>query len=160
MNYKQTNDTEDPFLEYQAIKLQGLIAEMVKCCQDRKFFENQKFGLPSAEVQTLLLFKGERYLTVKTIAEKLDVAKSRVTKLVSGLLNKKLVDRIEDPQDSRVKLISLTPNGKAKLQQIESFQLFLHKQLLLYFEPEERTVIIAQVEKLRTGMEAIKRDFK
>ena len=62
---------------------------------------------------------GERYLTVKTISQKLDVAKSRVTKIIEGLMRRKLVERIEDPRDGRVKLITLTSEGHKKSKEIK-----------------------------------------
>ena len=69
-------------LAYQTQRLQDLMAEMLQCCEDRKLYESQRFGLPHAELKCLMLFDGQRYLTVKNMAQNLDVAKSRVTKLV------------------------------------------------------------------------------
>jgi DNA-binding MarR family transcriptional regulator len=147
------------FLEYQASRLQALINEMVKCCEDRKIYENQKFGLPYAEIKCLLLFQGERYLTVKSIASRLDVAKSRVTKLINGLLAKGYVERIDDPKDTRVKLISLTQAGRKKIQEVESFHLSLHKKLIQCIDPEDRGELLSYLEQLRNGMEEVKQEF-
>ena len=83
MNKKSATINEE-LLRYQAERLQDLINEMLQCCDDRKLYESQRFNLPYAELKCLMLFKGERYLTVKGIAQKLDVAKSRVTKIVNG----------------------------------------------------------------------------
>lgn len=148
--------TNEELLTYQAQRLQGLITEMLKCCEDRKFFESNKFGLPYAELRCLLLFGGERYLTVKGIAQKLDVAKSRVTKLVNGLVAKGLVKQGDDPHDSRVKLISLTPAGHEKAHEIAAFQRELHRLILLHVDTDERKGIVSYLELLRTAMEAVK----
>jgi len=141
---------------YQAQRLQGLIAEMVKCCEDRKLFEAGKFGLPHAELRCLLLFDGERYLTVKGLAQKLDVAKSRVTAIVNGLIRKELVRQIDDPHDARIKLISVTPAGKEKCQEIAAFQRELHRQILLHLDADERKGVFTYLELLRAAMEAVK----
>jgi len=151
--------SQGSFLEYQASRLQALINEMVKCCEDRKIYENQKFGLPYAEIKCLLLFQGERYLTVKSIASRLDVAKSRVTKLVNGLLSKGYVERIDDPKDTRVKLISLTQAGQRKIQEVEAFHLSLHKKLIQCIDPEDRGELLSYLEQLRNGMEEVKQEF-
>ncbi len=50
------------------------------------------------------------------MAQKLEVAKSRVTKIMEGLIHKKLVQCIDDPEDARVKLIRLTPAGAEEIQ--------------------------------------------
>jgi DNA-binding MarR family transcriptional regulator len=146
----------EELLTYQAQRLQDLITEMLKCCEDRKFFESNKFGLPYAELRCLLLFGGERYLTVKGIAQKLEVAKSRVTKIVNGLVAKRLVKQIDDPHDTRVRLISLTPAGQEKAREIAAFQRELHRQILLHLDADERKGIFSYLELLRTAMEAVK----
>ena len=130
MNKKSATINEE-LLRYQAERLQDLINEMLQCCDDRKLYESQRFNLPYAELKCLMLFKGERYLTVKGIAQKLDVAKSRVTKIVNGLIEKGLVEQIDDPKDARIRLISLTPAGKKKSEEIEAFQSGLYREILL-----------------------------
>ena len=159
MNIKRAKahaESGKTMLSYQASKMQTLIDEMVKCCDERKFYENQKFGLPFAEIKCLLLFRGERYLTVKDLAQKLDVAKSRVTKLVNGLLEKGMVERFDDPQDSRVKLISLTTNGRKKVQQVEDFHKTVFQDILLQINPDDRSYALFYLEKIRDCMEAVK----
>ena len=153
---KLADRINEELLDYQAVRLQGLIGEMIQCCEDRKFFETEKFGLPYAELKCLLLFGGERYLTVKGIAQKLDVAKSRITKIVNGLMKKGLVNQINDPGDARIKLISLTPAGHEKSQEIVAFQRELHRQILLRLDTDERKGIVAYLELLRSAMEAVK----
>ena len=107
-------------------------------------------------MKCLMLFDGERYLTVKGIAQKLEVAKSRVTKLIQGLTEKGLVDKTDDPRDSRVKLIRLTPAGKKKAKEINDFKTALHQSILLHMAPEERKAMIAYMDLLRSTMEAVK----
>ena len=153
-------EINEEFLGYQAQRLQELIAEILKCCEDRKFFESEKFGLPYAELRCLLLFGGERYLTLKGVAQKMEVAKSRVTKIVNGLIQKRLVKQIDDPHDARVKLISLTPAGHEKAQEITAFQRGLHRQILLHLEDDERKGLFSYLELLRSAMEAVKEQLK
>lgn len=155
MNQLTTKINEE-LIGYQAQRLQELIAEMVKCCEDRKLFETGKFGLPYAELRCLLLFDGERYLTVKGISQKLDVTKSRVTKIVNGLVEKGLVRQNDDPHDARVKLISVTQAGKEKCQEIAAFQRELHRYILLHLDADERKGIFSYLELLRSAMEAVK----
>jgi DNA-binding MarR family transcriptional regulator len=155
MNQLATKLNEE-LLGYQTQRLQELIAEILKCCEDRKLYETGKFGLPYAELRCLLLFEGERYLTVKGIAQKLDVAKSRVTKIVNGLRNKKLVEQVDDPHDARIKLISVTPAGKEKAREITVFQRGLHRQILLQLDADERKGLFTYLELLRTAMEVVK----
>ena len=155
MNKKSATINEE-LLRYQAERLQDLINEMLQCCDDRKLYESQRFNLPYAELKCLMLFKGERYLTVKGIAQKLDVAKSRVTKIVNGLIEKGLVEQIDDPKDARIRLISPTPAGQKKSEEIEAFQTGLYREILLHLNNDERKDMLSYLELLRSAMEAVK----
>ena len=146
----------EELLGYQTHRLQILISEMLQCCEDRKIYESQKIGLPYAEVKCLMLFEGERYLTVKGMAQRLDVAKSRVTKITNGLIEKGLAERIDDPNDARVKLISLTSVGEKKSSEINTFHKNIHREILLQLNVEERKQVLTHVELLRSSMEAVK----
>ena len=154
-----TSPTNEELLRYQAQRLQDLIAQMLKCCEDRKLYESARFGLPYSELKVLTLFNGERYLTVKGIAQRLEVAKSRVTKVINGLVQKGLVEQIDDPKDARIKLITRTPKGLSKSEEIGSFQGELHRKILLEVETEERKNMLSYLELLRSAMEAIKEEL-
>lgn len=147
------------FITRQTENLRDLITEMVRCCQDRNLLERKRFSLPYAELKCLTLFKGEKYLTVKGIALKLDVAKSRVTKLIDGLCKKGLVGRIDDPADGRITLVSLTSKGKALAEEIDKFQELLYLEILLQFEEQERKDVLSQLGTLRSAMEVVKKKF-
>jgi DNA-binding MarR family transcriptional regulator len=147
---------KEDFLDYQSLRLQTLIGEILGCCEGRKIYESQTFGLPYAEIKCLMLFADEHYLTIKGMAQKMDVAKSRVTKLVDNLVKKKFLNRIDDPKDARIKLISLTPDGKKKQELIDIFHREIHKKILLQIDAEERKNIISTLERLRSAMEAVK----
>ena len=103
-----------------------------------------------------MLFEQERYLTAKGIAAKMDVVKSRVSKIVDGLIKKKLVQRMKDPEDSRVSLLRLTPMGHKKLNQINTFLQDLHHQILLQIAPDQRKAVLTNLDILKASMEAVK----
>ncbi len=155
MNENESKINEE-LIDYQTLRLQVLISEMLQCCEDRRIYESQKLGLPHAEVKCLMLFNGERYLTVKGIAQKLDVTKSRVTKITNGLVDKGLANRIDDPNDARVKLISLTSVGGKKSAEINAFHRSIHREILLQMSTDERKQVLSRMELLRSSMEAVK----
>ncbi len=151
---KVANDIR--LLEYQANKLQELINDMNNCCQDRIFLEAKMFGLPPSELKCLMLFDGHRYLTGVEISTKLEVAKSRATVVIDSLARKGLVQRSPDPNDARVKLVSLTPRGQRKVREIEDFIFHLHRQLVGRIESGQRPKVISALEVLRSAMESVK----
>ena len=158
MNEIYLKENEE-LIGYQTSRLQDLINEIVQCCEDKRLYESQRFSVPYAELKCLMLFDGERYLTVKGIAQKLDVAKSRVTKLINGLIEKGLVERIDDPRDGRIKLINLTSAGQKKSEEVADFHREIHSSILLQMDPEERKNMLSYLELLRAAMEAAKEQF-
>lgn len=136
--------------------MQEVVNEIVKCCEDRRIYENQKFGLPYTEIRCLLLFQGESYLTVNEIAYRLDVAKSRGTKLVRGLLERGFVERIEDPRDNRVRQISPTEEGRNKIREVEAFHRKIHKEILSQFDARNRSRLLTTLDSLHNCMETVK----
>jgi DNA-binding MarR family transcriptional regulator len=149
-----TNDVR--VLEYQANKLQELIGELHNCCKERYTSEAKAFKVPQAELRCLMLFEGHKYLTGIQIAGLLEVAKSRATVIIENLEKKGMVQRSQDPNDARVKLINLTPAGQRKVREIEEFMFTLHQQLLGQIDPGQRSGVITALETLRSSMEAVK----
>ena len=158
MNYLAPQTPGD-LLSYQTVRLRDLVLEMVGCCEDRKLYETQKFGLPYSELKCLMLFEAVRYLTAKDIAHRLDVAKSRITKIINSLMGKGLVKQIDDPGDGRRKLISLTPAGQKKSEEIAFFERDIHRKILLGIGSDERKSLLAYLELLRSTMEGVKEDL-
>ena len=146
-------------LTYQTQKLEALLKEVNGCCEERYLHETNKFDILYAEIRCLMLLKGERYLTVKSISQKLDVAKGRVTKIVDGLINKGLAQRIDDPGDGRIVLVKLTAEGLRKSKEIEKFRRDIHYKILRALDGEERKMLLATLDLLRATMESVKADL-
>ena len=154
MNFKV--DPKKPDIPiHQAEQFRNLVLRLFQCCQERMQYQCDRFGLPDAEIRCLLLFGEERYLTAKGIAYKLNVVKSRVTKIVEGLIRKKLLQKIQDPEDSRIVLLSLTAKGQAKLKAINSFMLDFNSQVLRTIHPDQRSDLLNNLELLRISMESV-----
>jgi len=139
--------------EYQLNEFHTLINMLFRCCQERLQYQSRKFDLPDAELRCLMLFQEEKYLTSKSICVKMDVGKSRITKIIAGLQGKGLIKRIKDPEDSRVSLISITPSGKKKMIGIKKFQNDLYRVILSQVDDEERKRLLTNLDLLKSCME-------
>jgi DNA-binding MarR family transcriptional regulator len=156
-DYKDLNYTKYTEVSaYQLGKFQKLIAKLFQCCQERMQYQCDRFQLPDAEFRCLLLFGDERYLTAKSIAHKMNVVKSRVSKIIDGLIKKSLIQGIADPEDSRVKLLSLTSVGQKKLNEIKQFMEDVHGQVLSQMAPDQRKAVLTNLDILKASMEAVK----
>ncbi len=153
---KINRDDSQKIPEYQLLQFQNLVAKLFQCCQERIQYQSERFKLPDAELRCLMLFGEERYLTPKGIALKMNVVKSRVTKIITGLEKKKFIRRIKDPEDSRIYLLSLTGEGQQKLQDIFQFLREMYQEVLNQMQPEQRTTAISSLELLTVSMKAVK----
>ena len=140
----------------QLQQFQSLITRLFQCCQERMQYQCERFDMPDAELRCLMLFGEERYLTPKGIAHKMNVVKSRITKIIDGLIKKGFVHRIKDPEDSRISLLSLTPQGQNMLREINSFLDDVHEQVLLQMPAEQRNTLLMNLELLKSSMESVK----
>ena len=159
MNQMPKEDIYDTVLEvpdYQLKQFQELILRLFQCCQERMQYQCERFGLPDAEFRCLMLFGEERYLTAKGIAHKMNVVKSRVSKIVDGLIKKELIQRIKDPEDSRISLLSLTAEGQEKINNINKFLQNIHYEVLLQMAPDQRKAVLTNLDILKASMEAVK----
>ncbi len=155
MNYKPDAPSSD-ISPFQLEQFQRLVSRLYQCCQERMQYQSDRFDLPDAELRCLLLFGEERYLTPKGIAQKMNVVKSRISKIIDGLTRKGYVQRIKDPEDSRVHLLSLSPEGHKKLDDIKAFLDDVHHQVLLRIPSEQRKLMLIDLELLKSSMEAVK----
>jgi DNA-binding MarR family transcriptional regulator len=155
MNDLNPNGSTD-ISAYQLQQFQDLITRLFQCCQERMQYQSEKFDLPDAELRCLLLFGNERYLTSTGIAQKMNLVKSRISKIVDGLIKKDLIQRIKDPEDSRISLLSLTPAGQKKLDEIKSFLEQTHHQVLRQMAPEQRKTLLINLDLLKASMEAVR----
>jgi DNA-binding MarR family transcriptional regulator len=154
--YNIGNDQTGNVTEYQLRKFQELISRLFQCCQERMQYQSERFQLPDAELRCLGLFGQERYLTAKNIAHRMNVVKSRVSKIIDGLIKKNLIQRIKDPEDSRVHLLSLTPEGQKKINEINDFIEDVYGQVLSQMAPDQRQAMLTNLDILKASMEAVK----
>jgi len=147
---------DKPVNENQLDQFKSLIAKLFQCCQARMQYQSEKFGLPEAELRCLILFGQERYLTSKGIAIKMNVVKSRVTKVVQGLVKRGLIQRVHDPKDSRVSLLALTADGQRKIDKINQFIDSIHWEVLSRMAQEQRRTLLQNLDILSASMEAVK----
>ena len=150
------NQKEGEISTHQLQQFQDLIAKLFQCCQERMQYQSDRFNLPDAELRCLMLFGKERYLTPKGIAYKMNVVKSRISKIIDGLIKKNLIQRIKDPEDSRISLLSLTGKGHDKINQVKAFLDDIHQKVLEEVPTEQRKILMMNLDLLKSSMESVK----
>ena len=72
------------------------------------------------------------------------------------MIRKDLIQRIKDPEDSRVSLLSLTAKGQKKINEINIFMKEVHYQVLSQMAPDQRVTMLTNLDMLKASMEAVK----
>ncbi|MDJ0782961.1 MAG: MarR family transcriptional regulator [Desulfosarcinaceae bacterium] len=139
----------------QTERFQRLILGLYQCCQNRIQRQALAFDLPDAELRCLRLFDGKNDLTPKEIALQMGVVKSRITKIIDGLVSKGLIHRSRDPDDSRVSRLRVTTRGAGKLAAINQSLAASNEMILARMTPAQRTALLRHLEVLKASMEAV-----
>lgn len=80
----------------------------------------EPFGLSTVEWALLgLLYEQKQGIRSKEVADLLAVDQPFVTVLLANLKKQKLVEVVADPNDARVKIVSLGSNGKTLVPKVE-----------------------------------------
>ena len=85
------------------------------------------------------------------------VTSGGMTKMMHGLTNAGLIERIENPEDGRSRLVRLTPKGKGLAEDIVDALIQANKALIGgILEPNETEQLATLLRKLSLGLEARK----
>ncbi len=97
-------------------------------------------GITSRDYEVLLYLAQEanQQLAMSALAERTMLTRSGITRLVDGLVNAGLIERVACPSDARVSYAKLTDAGYTKLRQAGcSHVRSIHRLFLEHFTPEE-----------------------
>ena len=85
------------------------------------------------------------------------VTSGGMTKMMHGLTKAGLIERIENPEDGRSRLVRLTPKGKDLAEEIVDALIQANKALIGgILEPDETEELATLLRKLSLGLEARK----
>jgi DNA-binding MarR family transcriptional regulator len=89
--------------------------------QQMLLFVEREFGLTLAEYRILTVLENNESPSVKQIASQSQIDKAQVTRCMTALVEKGLVNQSVDEQDRRLRAIKLTRAGRALLDKMLPF---------------------------------------
>jgi len=111
-----------------------------------KSIQNLGLGLTDFAVMEALLHKGA--LPINALGKKVLLTSGSMTAAVDRLERQNLVERQDDPNDRRTRLVQLTPKGHKLIAQAFAQHADDIEQLMSILNNTERTQIIATLRKL------------
>jgi len=138
--------------EYAA-QMADLVLRLFELCQERQMYFAAQYGIRVAEFRCLRMLLKKDHVPVKELASGMHLTPGRLTRIVDELKKRGMVDRVEPETDRRMKIISLTKDGRKLAQQMEEDYLKMHGQILSYLEEKNLDPYIELLQKLLVAME-------
>jgi DNA-binding MarR family transcriptional regulator len=108
-----------------------------------------KSGISMTHLHILWLLEHHGELTMSRLAELLDVSVSNATGLIDRMEERRLVERIRVPDDRRVVLVRVSPDGERIRDQIETIKQDQMRSILGNLDGEQLTRLLGAVTDLR-----------
>ena len=108
-------------------------------------------GLGFVQMKTVVTLQGPGgpdAPTVTALADELGISPASASRAVDGLVKKKLVTRVEDEEDRRVRRITLTSRGQELADRIISARLAGLEEFAASLKGAERTKLASALEEL------------
>lgn len=142
-----TTPMSDPNTSTAAI-LSQLTLQLVGTCQRRQEMIAESAHLSLSEFKCLRAFGETPTLTVKEIAERMQLTSSRLTRIIDGLVMKKYATRHMDETDRRIINVALSEEGRQLAQRVSEECVHVYERVLESIEPKLRMRIIDAVRVL------------
>lgn len=114
-----------------------------------------RFELSRAEWRVLAALGCNESMAARDIGPYSTLDKMQVSRAVARLEEAGLIRRVEDKEDGRAKIISLTPSGRTLYQRIVPLVQARESYLLDALEPREREVLRSAMDRLLARAEGL-----
>ena len=136
-----------------AATLANLTFNLLANCQEKEIHLAELHGLTQAEFRCLRLFGSDESLNNKTIAERMSLSPSRLTRIIDGLVKKEYINREIDPNDRRNMRVALSNKGKSLVNQLNKAYVDIHQEILQDIDPSQHEQLITAMTHLLEAIE-------
>ena len=88
----------------------------------------------------------------KNLEEKFNVSKATISEVLQTMENNKLIERIQNSQDARLKQIILTETSRKRFNEMEKSFRILNQELEKGLSEEEKQQFIATLNKMKNNI--------
>jgi DNA-binding MarR family transcriptional regulator len=132
-----------------AEQMADLTYELLENCQLKIERTAQKLNLTVAEFKLLRSLKEDEMLSAGALAKRMGLSSSRITRIIDGLLKKRMVKKEAGGKDRRIVDIGLTPDGIAARSQLKAMYVSVHEEIINLLPSDAGESVILAMEKLR-----------
>jgi DNA-binding MarR family transcriptional regulator len=132
----------------QVAKLAELIFTLRQKCALKDLYFIKRAGISSAEYNCLMQFFGSTSIGMKELGGRLDITPGGVTRIITGLEDKGIVERRIDAEDRRGINVILTRKGERLVRDMRQASLEIHTDIIERIEASSRKGVIEAIERL------------
>lgn len=118
-----------------------------KCAQKDDYFVDS-LDITTSEYACLVQFFDSNILGIRELARRLDITSGGVTRILTSLERKKIIDRRISPDDRRNIDVHLTKKGSNMVSRIRQSSYDLHAEILNHIEAEHQQSVLNAIEQL------------
>lgn len=136
-----------------AARLAEITTRLFFNCQEKEQRYVTKYGVSTVEFRCLRFLHEREQLTVNQLAQLMALTASRITRIIDGLVDKKLVKREIGQLDRRTFILSLTPKGQKLSLAMINHHTQLHQEILQSIPSENQSSMLENLEHLNIAIE-------
>lgn len=111
------------------------------------------YGLARGQWQVLAYVHEAGTLSQRRLQESLKIESATLTVIVDLLVAKGWLDRLPDPDDGRVRLLRLTPDGAERWKHVPDPIAQVEHTMLADLDAAQRSIVADAVERMIAGLE-------
>jgi DNA-binding MarR family transcriptional regulator len=134
--------------DMQTRKMAELIFALRQKCAQKDLYFLRHSDVSPAEYSCLLQFFGADEVGMKELGERLDITPGGVTRIVTSLEEKGIVERRISSEDRREIRVVLTQTGERLVDKVRRASHDLHAEIIGAIEPRNRDAVILGMEQL------------
>jgi DNA-binding MarR family transcriptional regulator len=140
-------------LTSNANQLADLTFKLLENCQEKEVHLAEKYGLTQAEFRCLRHFGIEGSYNNKSVAERMKLSPSRLTRIIDGLVQKNYMIRVIDSKDRRNMKVSLSKKGLQIVQKLNTAYVDIHREILQDIDKKQHTPLLSAMTSLLSALE-------
>lgn len=135
-----------------SVDLADITVRLFSNCHEMAIRQAAKYGVSIGEFRCLRILFQKKALTVNQMAQEMSITSSYVTRIVDGLVAKKLVQRVKDRNDGRVHKLSVTPKGEKLANELTHEHIKIHEQIIKQIPEEAHQLTIEILGQLNRAL--------
>jgi len=136
-----------------SVELAEITARLFSNCNEKEIRHAAQYGVSIGEFRCLRSLFHKNEPTVNQMAQEMSITSSRVTRIVDGLVAKKLVRRITGETDRRIFNLSLTPKGEKIAAELVQKHIKIHEEIICQIPEDSHQLMIEILGQLNRAVE-------